>query len=534
VISLTRSSSQYRGRARAPTVPAVAVAAGFRSAPLRNMVALGAVTSKSARVWLRSEHPGRVRVEYWPARNPTHRRHATLDIGSDATRDRIGWLLLPSPEDDDDLSPGTRYAFSALHLGTGETLGEGGFETAPVTAAAAQDAFSLAIMSCHQPFDGKGRTRPAATAMLQAAAACFERSATKRVIMMGDQMYTDYPPRLSLFDADYFPRVSPDPRYEGVEDCTAAEVRELLVQRYRHYWNVPGWPELHARYPCYPILDDHELVDNWGCDPAHETRRWENYWQGAKAAYFDYQGSRVNEPSTASTAFDYELEYGPVAVYVLDARSNRRTGARPRVYTKAQLLKFSRFLARHADKQVLMLVLSVPAIHLPRWGAQLGHFLTPFPDEDFADRWSTAGHIKDRDCLLRRLHDHQRDHPEQRIALLSGDIHIACAHEIVWDDGTRPLLQFVASGITHRVGALTQNVSKLSILANRRLKLADGSLAADVRRLPSTARSHNPYTKLNFGLLEFRRNSAGGTDLRYSIFGHRGTSPRAEYRSVWR
>jgi alkaline phosphatase D len=75
-------------------------------------------------------------------------------------------------------------------------------------------------------------------------------------------------------------------------------------------------------------------------------------------------------------------------------------------------------------------VLSVPIIHLPKLAAKIAARVTP-SGEDFSDRWSSGGHIRDRDRVLKILHEHQTQHPFQQVVLLSGDIHIGCVHKIL-------------------------------------------------------------------------------------------------------
>ncbi|MEQ8663507.1 MAG: alkaline phosphatase D family protein [Gammaproteobacteria bacterium] len=506
---------------------------GFRAPSLTHAVAVGAVTRYAARVWFASRRPGRVEVSCRRADDDSPVTRVVAEILPGQGRDNTCCVTLPVPGSDAALVPGTHYRFRAVHGADGTLLGEGRFETAPRDADSAPDRFSIALISCNQPFDDDGAVAAAGERMLKAMQSCLREHHTKLVLTVGDQMYTDYPQPLSLFDDDYFRRVAPRGR-ASLLDCTRDEVRHLLQQRYRLFWNVPGWRALHAEYPCYPILDDHELVDNWGSVPAHATARWAPFIAGARAAYHDYEGSRIADGGEAPRDFDYEVEYGPTAIYVLDLRSNRQVGKHARIFAADQLERFEDFLARHRDKAVLQVVLSVPAIHLPRWTARVAHILSPCPNEDFADRWSTAGHVADRDRVLALLHAHQRQYPHQRILLQSGDIHIACAHSIAWDDGVRPLWQFVSSGITNQVGPLTQWLSKMSILANRRLELHDGARAADVRLLAGTDGAEcNPYTGLNFGLIEFRREQGGRYAMRLAIHGERDAAPVCHFRSDW-
>lgn len=505
--------------------PSVGRRSGFKSPPIESMTAVGAVGARDARIWIRSARSGSVVVEYGRA-GRAFSRSAECTVSSEHA-DLTASIAL------DSLLPGTRYGFVARREDDREVLGRGSFETAPQSREDAQNRFAFAVMSCNQPFDAHGAPTRIGAQMLEAALECLAAHDVKFVLTIGDQMYTDYPKKLSLFDERYFRSIAP-PGLERIQDCSAAQVRTLLQERYRYFWNMPGWRRLHASYPCYPILDDHDLIDNWGSDPAHATDEWREFGRGARAAYFDYQGSRVSGRSDPGPDFDHEIAYGPIAVYLLDIRSNRRVGEDARIYSKEQELRLLAFLDRHADRDALFVVLSVPAIHLPRWGARVASALT-FDGEDFSDRWSTSGHIFDRDRLLTHLHRHQQLHPEQHLALLSGDIHIACTHEIAWRDGAKPLVQLVASGITNRVSLATQAASKLSILANKKVMLESGELVADLRLLEGVARRRqNPYTKLNFGLVELERTASGAYAMRFLVYGQRRGRPVRVYESAWR
>ncbi len=495
------------------------------------MVAVGAVGSASARLWLRSEATGPVDVAYWPCGDERRKRSFHAAAAPAPGADGTCTIELPPPGTGPPLEPVTAYAFR-LTAADGRPLGQGRFETAPADRADTPARFSFAFMSCHQPFDRRGRRAAHPEQMLSAALACLEAHDTKRVLTVGDQVYTDYPTNLSLFHAQHFRTVAP-PGRGSVLDCSCDEIRAMLHTRYRLFWNVDGWRRLHAAYPCYPILDDHEIVDNWGSRPVHETPRWKNFARAARAAYFDYQAARIDDRTGAAPDFDYELAYGPVAVYVLDLRSNRNVGRDPRLFSVDQERRLHGFLRRHADADAIFIVLSVPPVHLPRLAARVARFVT-VENEDFADRWSTAGHRHDRDRLLSHLHRHQREHPAQRVVILSGDIHIACAHEIAWRDGTPPLLQWISSGVTHRVGGLTRCVAELAIEANRSLELESGELTADIRLLPpGNGPNRNPYGDLNLGIIDFARRESGRYALRYSIYGHDAGLPVAVYRSRW-
>lgn len=514
----------------AGVAPGAGSVMAFANQPLGDMVALGLVEAQRARLWIRAQRGEAFTVRYWTGGEPPVDCVVSPDPGQAQRRDNTFVATLPCGDTARLLKPCTRYRFRVTYIGDEALIGEGGFVTAPLTPKQTPARFALALMSCNLPFLDDGSISEGSTAMLRAARRCMQDKDVRFALSMGDQMYTGYPTPLSLFWQEYFRSVAP-PGRDRIQDCTAAEVRALLQQRYRHFWNLDGWRALHAEFPCYPILDDHELVDNWGSNPLLQGPEWQAFGEGARAAYQDYQGARITGTGPLPEDFDYHVEYGAVAVHVLDLRSNRRVGSGARTYSERQERRLLPFLAANEQRDALFIVLSVPAIHFPAWVARLGRRLTP-AGEDFSDRWSTAGHRRGRDRLLQHLHAHQLRCPRQRLVLLSGDIHIGCVHEMRWPDAARPLVQMVSSGITHHVGLPVQIGSSLSIRWIHRLGVGDG-LRAKVRILPGEqGLRRNPYARLNLGLVEVR-DARQGCELRFSLYGHAGDTPVCVYRSAW-
>jgi phosphodiesterase/alkaline phosphatase D-like protein len=280
------------------------------------------------------------------------------------------------------------------------------------------------------------------------------------------------------------------------------------------------------------MIDDHDIVDNWGSDPSHQTEAWRSVGEGARWAYYDYQGTHVLPlREELPPSFHYNIVYGHTAVFVMDLRSQRRAGENGQLYSDDQERDLRAFLEENKDRKVLLFVLTVPVVHLPRWLAKVGARFSK-DGEDFSDRWSSLAHVRDRDRFLRIIHEHQQRHPDQYVALLSGDIHIGCAHKVTWDEGGH-LYQFVSSGITNPVSRAIKFGSHLLIRFNRRLATEDGDVQGDVRLVSGTGwRRWNPYGGLNLGVLEIETPRPGAMpQLRYYVYGHRGDEPVCVYRS---
>jgi alkaline phosphatase D len=511
-------------------------APGFQNKPLQEMVAVGLTTDHSVRLWLRSRRPGKIMIHWWPEAQGNHQVWETsIVLPKGNYRDNTTSLLIPDDTDQDcTLSPLTRYGYRVFEP-EGETLvGRGVFETAPDLPASTPSRFSIALFSCHQPFTRDGGVHEAAGPMLRAVRRCLIEHNTKIVFAMGDQMYSDYPPPLSLFDKDYFQLVAP-PNRQNIQQCSVQEVRDLYHMRYRQFWSLPEWKALHTDFPCYPIVDDHDLVDNWGSIPAHQTDAWRAFIEGARRACFDYQASRVLPVADQLPgSFNYQATYGHSSFFVMDLRSNRRAGSNGRIFSDSQKRDLQRFLTANGQQKILFIILSVPIIHLPKLLAKLVARLPP-PNEDFSDRWSSGAHIRDRDWVLKTLLQHQRGHPQQRLVLLSGDIHIGCVHRISWLETGPDLYQFISSGITHQTGRLIALGSKSLIRLNRRIETGDKTLQAKVALQKGVAGKRlNPCSGLNLGLVEI---DTPGPELqpaiRFLMFNHQNDHPVCVYRSEW-
>jgi alkaline phosphatase D len=506
----------------------------FDNEPVGNMVAVGAVEARSARLWMRTERPGALTVVWWPEDHANTTAQGNICIPEVNTRDNTFSVQIPedfppAPA----LSPLRSYGFRIMHQASGACIGSGHFETSPASPEETPERFALALMSCHQPFDENGGLTTQSEDMLRATYQCLQAHNTKLVFTVGDQMYSDQPHTRSFFNETYFSTVAP-PGRQSLTECTAEEVRQLYQRRYRHFWHVPAWQALHATFPCYPIIDDHEIVDNWGTNPDHHTPPWQAVGQGARAAYMDYQGSRVSAWSeTLSESFHYTVSYGNLGIFVMDLRSTRTAWNGGQLFAQDQENALRRFLHEQRNMPCLCIVLSVPVIHLPQTPVRLlGH--VAHWHEDFADRWGTGAHRRDRDRFLHWLVAHQRQNPTQRIVLLGGDIHIGCVHEVRWESQGPVLYQMISSGITNDIGALMQRLSTFIIRLNRHMTTDDGSLRAKVNLLKGVDRTRqNPYGGLNVGILEIDTPTPGAPpQLCFYLYSHRGAEPVCVYRSV--
>lgn len=470
------------------------------------MVAVGATGSTSVRLWLRSALAGAHRLELWERARSSPVSAVEFRTGLDPLADNTASLEYPTDFPGvAPLEPATAYGFRITRHPGDHLVGEGRFETAPAKDDDVAARFAFGVMSCHQPFDAQGRPRPGALDLMRSLPESFDLHQVKRVLMVGDQMYSDYPPALSLFEPDYFARVRPEGR-DTILDCSVDEIRALYQLRYRVFWNHDPVLALHARFPAYTILDDHEVVDNFGSSPEHGGERWHNLRQGALAAFDDYQGSRVRPRHPAPASRHHAFEYGPVATFVMDLRSERRwVGEQLQIYSAAQLASLSEFLLRHSHKRAVVVVVSVPLVHVPEWVANAGAQVAG-TSSDLADRWSFKPAQGSRDQLCELLREHHRRFPRQKLLLLGGDIHSGVVSRIRWDHHEDGIVQFVSSAVSNLQPTLQRWMAEALPRVSADWRLSSPASGPTISLLPGLGA--NPYGGLNAGILEFER--AGG------------------------
>ena len=461
---------------------------------------------------------------------------ATVDLVVDEAADRTGATTVGDTIDA--LTPNTNYSVDVLVPGRDALLAQCRFRTTPTGAHDTPGRVAIAVMSCHQPFDDAGEVDARATCLLDDASEILAREDVSRVIMMGDQVYTDLPKSRSLFDAEHFATVAPAGRADLLA-CTREEIRRLLHARYRAFWSPTGMRALQSGWASDLILDDHEIVDNFGSAPEHATPRFGALRAGALDAYYDYQASRTLRlvDGHRPASFHRCWRHGSIATFVMDLRSERRRrNDRIEVYADAQHRALARFLEDSRACHVVMLGLSVPLLHVPDWIADLGVLLGG-EGSDAADRWSYQAANECRDRLLELLRRHQRDNPAQRIVLMGGDIHVGLASRMMWSDemDTRDadgcIFQVVSSAISNRYSPLMQQLASLAP-RSRALVGRSGDAIAFGELMPGTVEAKtNPCGDLNLAIIEVWRESAKRSKLRFKLYGHGGQRPHLAFDS---
>lgn len=491
----------------------------FEEKQLDRMVGVGETGSDFARIWIRSDKPGEILITV-----NSQEERVTID---DAAADWTQTVVIKG------LKPLTRYEYNVVRLSDNELIGKGQFETFPKKPEDTPDKVSIALMSCHQPFSDDNIVSERRMRLLKVLPKILSDHDVKFILLAGDQIYSDIPSDRSLFYKHYTEKWN-NPKGPSITDWDAQDVRMAYQERYRIFFSMTEVQHFYANYPCYPILDDHEIVDDWGAKQVHSEKLYQNVKKGALEAYFDYQGSRVTERGAhLPPSFHYSFDYGNVGIFVLDLRSQRKAedkgditgigdiasigigdrGGKGKVKDKgqlfdsSQLIDFEKFLSNNQEKRVLLIMSSVPVVHIPEWLVKAGASLTGHA-LDFPDHWAYKTNVDARDKFLKLIHKHQVKNPKQKVIIVSGDVHIGCAFAIRWEGcGKQPTLyQFTSSAISNRVKKLKTEFLKLvpGWAEDDDIECKNGLKAKTplLESIDPVNKGENPFGGLNIGIIE--------------------------------
>ncbi len=285
----------------------------------------------------------------------------------------------------------------------------------------------------------------------------FDENPNKRPhaqIHLGDQIYADDHWKEQLF--------LPWPGLRERHKARLASYSEV----YDRFWRYPEWSELLRQAPACMMWDDHDVRDGWG-DNWHDfdngqfkPAAWEKY-QAAREALVLYQ-TQGNPPGQSKHDFQFNLDMGPVSIFVFDPRTYRcyQDPCDYHPFGPEQIARYRAWLAEKSEKaQVLLVVTSSPAVFIKRWRLDLAAYrLTGFMrwmerflhwdgfDDDWRDQLACSLNQKARDAIVEGLADVLNDHPEgtKRAILVAGDVHVGGFCRIPVGPG-REIHQWIAS-----------------------------------------------------------------------------------------
>ncbi|MFW6075113.1 MAG: alkaline phosphatase D family protein, partial [Chloroflexota bacterium] len=259
----------------------------FPDGLLESAAELGAITDRSARIWLRV--PGEPIIT------------GTLQVDDECAvsaqvrlSEETDWTGSIEFELD---SPAPRHSFTVDIAGR-ELHGR--FAPSPGSRVGLTFAFG----SCNEPFsndDGEIIYHGSAP-IYESLLHDIQRAECEFLLLGGDQIYSDLldplDVRQGLLDLDD-------------DDDTRAEALKRYRTVTRGFFQARGFRELRDALPTYCIWDDHDIFDNWGSQQS-ESKMDRIMFEAASRAYCEYQHGRNPGAMIADPPYHYTFQYGDV------------------------------------------------------------------------------------------------------------------------------------------------------------------------------------------------------------------------------
>jgi cholesterol oxidase len=289
------------------------------------------------------------------------------------------------------------------------------------------DTLRFALASCQYP-PGLLDHAPAQATWERLARDLQQREQPPQFLLLaGDQVYVDA--QAGVFDPGAAPSTEPD------------SVEAEYDRHYELNWQGASFRRVVARLPVYPMLDDHEVGDNWPGHRGAPGRQPENV-QAGLAAFDRFQRKLAPEESWAGT-LGYRLFPGGVPLWVLDTRSERdprsaSTVDHAHILPEAVLDQLVAELAADAVKDCVKFILSPVPILPPERLVAL-----PVAERLRSDAWS--GFPASTAKLLGAI----RDRGIRRVVFLSGDSHLSSVSSFTFEGEASPRVVSVVSSGTY-------------------------------------------------------------------------------------
>jgi hypothetical protein len=304
----------------------------------------------------------------------------------------------------------------------------------------------------------------------------FERPSF--LVALGDQAYVDAEPEeegsLALFGG-------PRSNELRVDVTDPAQWPQVLDRIYRMHFLIPTFHRALTNLPSTMVWDDHEIRDGWGSQRDEATlipktqQPWMEYFAATRKLTWEIEvAGNLNAGGEEITAFDARLDreldtsfsWGDqLQVFLLDTRTVR---GRPEglVMSDAQVERVANwFKPCGAKPSVFLFGVPVPmSVNHDDSVSAAGKALASELEDDINDGWwATTTAQSTRMRLETMIVDHAHRCPDDRIVVVSGDVHesglVAIARE-----GKIIAYEVISSGIASMVlnGALSR-----AILATR-------------------------------------------------------------------
>ena len=310
----------------------------------------------------------------------------------------------------------------------------------------AEDAsFSFLVWSCDEPYaidPENGRTTLRDRGALMQLIAALRAQGTLTLdhkdwpgkpsfgVALGDQVYVDPDPdevgpngeTLAAFGGDRSSSMHLTDRSGDGGPPDPAECAEFLDVLYEsHFLRSPYMRSVFGSMPVAMMWDDHEIRDGWGSQGDETRPFWQSWFAVAQDAFRGWQSLRNPQPAVQyPTSFDTDFARGSVHFRLIDTRSLRSRDGGEFLGGQVEALEAWLSGLSTTKPQVIVLGVNTPLFVADTRSRALGAMKAELRD-DLGDAWSRNPVA--RAAIMKALDRYFERHAEDRLLVLSGDIH---------------------------------------------------------------------------------------------------------------
>jgi len=352
--------------------------------------------------------------------------------------------------------------------------------TLPELFQSENESFSFLAYSCNEPFTTKDRdgeegilNRDISLWRRMQARAGGEDSSGQIptrpnfVLGVGDQIYVDPDPGESEPLSFFGGKRSSDWFIESDKESLYSALRTV----YRYNFSVPHVSKAFSKISSKMMWDDHEIRDGWGSQGDEDSEVWRRYFFVARHAFIANQLLRTYRPGDINQEKYDLLVHGNSSLHqifsegerthflMLDSRSKRRVNAN--LFDQSSSNAVDEWLSKGNTDAGDLYILTVGTPLFPsRVLEDLSKIESTEIGDDLRDSWGHPDNTAARKELAGRIHDHFSRNKNDRLLVVSGDVHFSSLYYL--SIGDRVFGQeVVTSGIAHSLPSAVMKVNFL-------------------------------------------------------------------------
>jgi hypothetical protein len=317
------------------------------------------------------------------------------------------------------------------------------------------------------------------------------------VLGLGDQIYVDPDPKIDEDKFDLAKKLAffgGERSNEWFFEPTKENFIEALSTVYRFNFALPPTNNSFSKLPSMMMWDDHEIRDGWGSQGDENVSPWPEYYSVARKAFIANQYLRSVAPQKISQEkYNYLVEDETLQLHtsfsrdtnshtlMLDGRSTR---GKTSLFDEPTMEHVKAWLSKGTKNtgDLFVLTTGTPLTPNKKFASIIGAVSSEVED-DLQDAWASQENSRQRVELFKVLENYFSDHPEDRLLVLSGDVHFSAIFSLSLTENNNNELvdttervyghEVITSGIAH---ALPSGVIIGNAFADYSVKLSQTNI----------------------------------------------------------